>query len=356
MERDKSIDIAKALGIVFIVVGHIFGLEETPAQFHVRNYLYQFHVPLFFFLSGYCFKETESWRLFLGKKVKRLYVPFLICNLFFFAITLLALWIFGEPANSLFGEPLSPLFILKKCVKIFLGLSTIRICGASWFLMTLLESLILYKLLFTLFGKLYEKMSFPIILALTSLVIAIIGFLVRLPYGLERAFVAVFFICAGNLTKKYGNLIHINDCVLIPIMLMGVFIILLFSRVNFPDMVIHKYGNFAIYLTSAIIGIYCTLIFSSFLSRFHSLRFLANWGSVTMWILLFHFAAFKIVTLLQIILMGLSWDVFFSFPCNKVSFVWGLLYFIFGFFIPLATAKLYGTISQRSIYESKGQH
>ena len=41
-ERIHYIDIAKAFGIIAIVVGHIYG------DGYIRHILYAFHVPLFF--------------------------------------------------------------------------------------------------------------------------------------------------------------------------------------------------------------------------------------------------------------------------------------------------------------------
>ncbi len=57
--RNIAIDIAKIIGIALVVLGHVSGSGEGPELVCIRNLVYQFHVPLFFFLSGYCFKETE---------------------------------------------------------------------------------------------------------------------------------------------------------------------------------------------------------------------------------------------------------------------------------------------------------
>jgi len=43
-KRNKDIDIIRGIGIILVVCGHI-GL--------IRRFAYLFHVPLFFFASGY---------------------------------------------------------------------------------------------------------------------------------------------------------------------------------------------------------------------------------------------------------------------------------------------------------------
>lgn len=54
-ERIVWLDNAKGLGILFVVLGHIYLGNSVQARF-----LYAFHVPLFFFLAGYLFEEGRS--------------------------------------------------------------------------------------------------------------------------------------------------------------------------------------------------------------------------------------------------------------------------------------------------------
>jgi fucose 4-O-acetylase-like acetyltransferase len=51
--RQKWIDIAKGLGIIAVAAGH----SGSGAAY----YLYWFHMPLFFIISGYLFKPLEDW-------------------------------------------------------------------------------------------------------------------------------------------------------------------------------------------------------------------------------------------------------------------------------------------------------
>jgi fucose 4-O-acetylase-like acetyltransferase len=46
--RNKTIDIAKAIGILAIVAGH----NPAFSQGELYNILFSFHLPLFLFLSG----------------------------------------------------------------------------------------------------------------------------------------------------------------------------------------------------------------------------------------------------------------------------------------------------------------
>lgn len=62
--RDKSLDAAKFMLIVFVVFGHML---ETDMSFFVnarlRAFVYTFHMPAFILLSGYFFRKGASfWR------------------------------------------------------------------------------------------------------------------------------------------------------------------------------------------------------------------------------------------------------------------------------------------------------
>jgi fucose 4-O-acetylase-like acetyltransferase len=67
--RIDWIDRAKGYGIVLILLGHI----PTP---YITEYAYIFHVPLFFFISGYLFNNKSPFKTFLLKKVKGLLIPY----------------------------------------------------------------------------------------------------------------------------------------------------------------------------------------------------------------------------------------------------------------------------------------
>jgi fucose 4-O-acetylase-like acetyltransferase len=75
-KRLEYIDVAKGLGIAAVVVGHI--CEPTA----ITNVLYLFHLPLFFFISGFLFSITDDHSAFVIKKIKQFSIPY-ISFLFF---------------------------------------------------------------------------------------------------------------------------------------------------------------------------------------------------------------------------------------------------------------------------------
>lgn len=101
--------ILSALAIIMVVAGHLgYGILTLGELFPY----YSFHIPLFMFISGYFYRESEEEHplLYIKKKVFRLLVPYLIWNLIYGIIaSVMHAWGFtmGEAVSfrTLFIEP-----------------------------------------------------------------------------------------------------------------------------------------------------------------------------------------------------------------------------------------------------------
>ncbi len=60
--KDESISISKALAIFLMVIAH------ARCPLWGQYYINMFHMPLFFFFSGYCFKESYLGDFYLYAK------------------------------------------------------------------------------------------------------------------------------------------------------------------------------------------------------------------------------------------------------------------------------------------------
>ena len=56
-KRLDYIDAAKAIAIILVIIGHSNWLSAIP---RVGGMIYSFHMPLFFIISGFFWKYTES--------------------------------------------------------------------------------------------------------------------------------------------------------------------------------------------------------------------------------------------------------------------------------------------------------
>lgn len=78
-ERIYWIDQAKVIAIYLVVLGHL--LQTTGCEGGLHNFIYLFHMPFFFFVSGYLFKTKEhSWCQLIKRVWKSLIIPYLLLN------------------------------------------------------------------------------------------------------------------------------------------------------------------------------------------------------------------------------------------------------------------------------------
>ncbi len=76
---NNSVSIAKGIGILLMVLAH----ARCPQW--MQYFIGMFHMPLFFFLSGYCFKEKylADTKTFVMRRIRGLYYPYVKYSLLF---------------------------------------------------------------------------------------------------------------------------------------------------------------------------------------------------------------------------------------------------------------------------------
>lgn len=81
-KRIDQMDILKALAIIAVVIGH----SGSPSP--IYNFIYLYHMPLFFFISGYFYKNEYSndISLLIKKRIKSLYIPFVAYEVLFLSL------------------------------------------------------------------------------------------------------------------------------------------------------------------------------------------------------------------------------------------------------------------------------
>lgn len=91
--RIVYIDIAKALCIILVVIGH-YNPDGCPAWWtSIHDSIYTFHMPLFMFASGFVYiatkREDTKYKDFIIKKIKRLMVPYFVVSVLVISTKLL---------------------------------------------------------------------------------------------------------------------------------------------------------------------------------------------------------------------------------------------------------------------------
>lgn len=146
MQRIISVDIAKGIAILLVILGHAIAQERNG----LREIIYSFHMPLFFILSAYTTRCSSNLNEVWNRSrriVKKLAVP------------MLALWlIFATHSfiNNMNDYPSIADFIIQKLLQllyasgvtnsqlVILGGGNIEAIGFPWFFAVLIGSKIIY--------------------------------------------------------------------------------------------------------------------------------------------------------------------------------------------------------------------
>ena len=211
--RIKWIDVCKGLGIIIVILGHYIQtlyLNYGGIYTEIFYWIYSFHMPMFFFLSGLVYKKYTT-KAFFTKKAKGLLIPVL----FFSALyTLYKFVIIGDKSDLL------DILMCKSDSFIHL----------YWFVWTLLW----VQVLFFILESITKNRFIVFILSIAVLIFCMTGNyrenLLNLPLCIGNTLFLLPFYIAGVLTKG------INFCKLIR------FFVIIFSMDLFICW-IYKFGT-----------------------------------------------------------------------------------------------------------------
>ena len=309
LDRSKIIDIAKGIGIMLVVLGHL----NTP----LCPFVYQFHMPLFFFISGWLFKDTylDAKRVFCEKRAKSLLIPYV----FFYVVAFLFL-----PHDQASWKDI---FSIKYAHNIL---------GTFWFLRELLKS----SLLILFFAWLLRRIcNWKIILP------AILFFLVHLLNwlgvdGLSHTLYFAFFFSVGIMVKSSssgGISLKFQY-----VASLGCFLVVLgLSQRCHLIVSTTTWKTFALYAVGAFAGIYLTFFMSRIVekARFVSIFFVIL-GRYTMPIMIFHFSIFFVIDYVKEV-----------FGVNELLLVIDApVKLLAGVFIPIIIGTVYNYLKNRFVY------
>ena len=184
--RDRQLDAIKGFAIVLVVIGHVtaFVNPENIKNNLLFNLIYSFHIPLFFFISGYLVfgrfgPTTFTW---IKKKFRQLIVPYILFTIFYFFI------LFGFSINTI---------TIKS---VFRALISYTIPDSAWFLPVLFESFLILVLLINA-DKVIGKSSFIIFFLFVSFFLSSIS-LDAIP-AVNQIIVYTPYVIIGYLVSSY---------------------------------------------------------------------------------------------------------------------------------------------------------
>lgn len=277
-QRLQWVDYAKGIGIFLVVVGHVIrGLENSsilqssPLLSKVDQWIYAFHMPLFFFISGLFVQRSLSKPLkdYVLDKVYVIAYPYFVWSLLQTVFQVLGSNYTNHSTISLFD-------ILK------IGYQPIL---EFWFFYTLFVILLLY-------GILYKLKQPPVFFLIFSVLLYCLHGL-NVNFGpwcvlyLVRRHALYFALGAIIGSSQVSNLSKINTFALGAIAIWGYLAVGLAVQLQLAENVI------AIPLM-AILGIAASMALAVLLEKFNVLGFVKNWGIFSLEIFVAHTIAASI--------------------------------------------------------------
>lgn len=333
-ERDITIDIAKGIGIALVVACHANFAPVSPGRF--------FHMPLFFFLTGYLSLYSDRFLPFVQRKIRTLYIPFIVTELVFLLTN--PLWIMmgiSTPSQYSLTEQLLHIGCFDN---ISLILSPI------WFLPALfVVNLVGYGLV-----QWQKKSKVKCIPLVCSILLCALGIAnthlgwMRIPcsFNFKEAInvilVAQMFCFVGYLTKQYH--ISINKGWLVVLAFVYLYVAKLWLNLG-VDMRSNHYSSTPLFISAALGGIYLTIYISQRISSWsHAIgqlltRLLSIMGKASLYIMLLHIFCFKIVGYVQAVITHTSIDNSHWENPGCIG-LWCIVYIIAGIVIPLCIYSL----------------
>lgn len=327
--RNPVVSMVRGMAIILVVIGH-----SLPYDNWAHKYIYMFHVPLFFFVSGYCFKEKHLGDAitFVKHRLRGLWWPFvkygvpmvLLHNVF------CSLHIYGSLCDE---APYTYQKMGIAVLKQFVMSGAEPLLGAYWFLNTLFGASMLFYVCRRVVGA---KWTFAI------LILGSAACLLLMPYvGAMRIVFRMFFAGA------YMGLGHIFAGVSYlkgkqPIHYMAVFLFAVLVAVGemfLPhEMTDATLPTMLPAMLVALMGILmlwglCQWMVTASNHLTIKLSNMLNFvGNNTLTILTWHFLCFKVVTLFLIQIYGLPIEQLELLPIIDELAVqgWWLLYSIAG--------------------------
>ncbi|MBR6535686.1 MAG: acyltransferase family protein [Lachnospiraceae bacterium] len=345
MKRDERMDIIKGIAIILMVVGH------SGVSF--KGFIYLFHMAVFFMVSGYLFsfrkitsvKEAKSYVI---RKIKGIWWPYFLWNAIYTILNNFFIWtrIYSDKEFVVENVLVSghALMSIKdmaiNIIKGFFMLGRTEMGGAFWFLRTLFVLSILFGLIDYMLNKIIRREKIvDVVHLLIALGFMCAGYAANLLHIKSLVVPTIFSVYVlyffGYAINRYEIMKHLKNWVSI---LIGLFLLLGCNGRVEISLGNNSYGN-PLYLVVCSLGGWLLIYgVADVINRCRHNRIWRALGVNSLPIVVHHFWCFKIVTYIQILLLGYSKRCLAAFPYLNADGLWWVAYTVVGCAVPLLLA------------------
>ncbi len=357
-ERQIDIDIAKAFGIILVVIGHVVGSGFLAAKLY--------HMPLFFFISGLTLKIEKPFGETLKKRITRLYIPFVLYETVFVLLNypFYRIGIVSEQMNSV----KSYLFAAGHII-LFDNISILL--APIWFLTALFYALIASSLLLKAIKRIIKDERIRIVL---QFVIAIAFIYLGMTFGhygllaiswsynfqqcINVVIMSTGYLMMGYNFRQLSNKcnqkkdIKIFGCIFVSLLFVA---LIVFERITHlkADMRSNAYDYIPLQPIFALVGITEIFILSRlFIKLFESwakilIKVFEYIGLHTFSIMCLHPIAFKLISLIQVYVFKMDKSRLPDWQLVSNNPIWLCITIVAGLTIPLIFDYLFSCFKKR---------
>lgn len=357
-KRDTYWDIVKGLGIMAVVFGHS-GFAYWPVIILINYY----HLPIFFFVSGFFYKDEHSMHpyTYIGRKLRTLWWPmiqyivvFILLHNFF-----LRLNIYSSLADQPRIYPKLPYTfyeVINNVLAAILHTSYIsELAGAMWFILPLFISLVLFCITQYIsqylerFWRKKELFTLCFVFIFAIIGIFLMNKSLKLPWRADVAFVATPIVYCGYFLKKHWKRITLKWYV----SLFSIVFIYLSYRVGaelsfFPGTI----KNIPAVIVAMFSSIYINLYIAKQLLKLRLFsKILAYIGKNSFHIMALHFLSFKFINMIDVVFNRKPSYMIAQFTVSNLT--WWPIYFFAGIVIPTSCIYAFSLIRKRVVGNKK---
>lgn len=256
MNKNKIdwVNISKGIAILLVIFEHALFKVDL-----IGNTILMFHMPFFFFISGYCYHKKDDsnmkkWRINTLIKNIKIYVIFSIFGFIWYMV------------KSKFNIPFDNLILNFFNIFYANQAKYHLVAGGMWFVISLLFTKLLFSFLVKFIDKLTAIENVLILIVFGSIAIFLNSIGINmLPFCLDNVRFSILFYYLGYLYQKYFNDKEGN---VIKVILFGV-ILFLTTYFNPVSIMMHEnsYGNYILFFFGSIFGILCLINISKLITN-----------------------------------------------------------------------------------------
>ncbi len=343
--RDRAMDFLKGIGIIYVVLGHTL---VNP----LHNFIYLFHMPLFYFISGYFYNDKYSDQPvnLIKSRIRTLYIPFIKYEIIFLLLhnIFFRMNLYSDKVsyNGITGKMYNIHDYANHLFHIITFGNKEQLLGAFWFLTVLFTINIIFCLSRFIYLKIARNNS-DVFFGLIILIMYIAGNLLKyynisLPRQIEVSLMAIIFFYTGFLYNKYRSHISLNKWFAV------LCLIILCAGTRYSDNTFMKSLMVFPFLSLffGLCGIYIN-IFVSNIELVKNNSIINIIGKNTIVIMALHFLSFKVVNLIQVKYYSYPLYMIASFPVIDGYNGWWIAYFFAGISLPLLCITVYNSFKEQ---------